>query len=160
MFVQRYSSCCHAFQPTRPTLFDVPLSPYGARVRYCIYKYGLEDVVDIRPPSDLGGVKSEEYMALHPAGKMPLLVLPSGQGIPESAVSCERPTSTMSLRHTFISLTILMIGHADMSCSCWLPASASPSLINAGRIETYATEPRCRPHPSHAATSYPLFMCR
>ena len=64
----------------------MPLSPFGARIRYCIYKYGLEDSVDIRPPADLGGLKSAEYMALHPAGKMPLLVLPSGQGIPESAV--------------------------------------------------------------------------
>lgn len=75
-----------AFKPEKPTLFDVPLSPFGAGLRFLIYHSGLEDAVDIRPPKDLGGLKSAEYMALHPAGKMPLLVLPSGQAIPESTV--------------------------------------------------------------------------
>eukprot|EP00892_Ulva_mutabilis_P011410 jgi/Ulvmu1/8641/UM046_0046.1 len=83
---QTRSSACRAFQPSKPTLFDVPLSPFGARIRYYIYEYGLENDVDIKSPADLGGLKSDEYMALHPAGKMPLLVLPSGQAIPESTV--------------------------------------------------------------------------
>jgi glutathione S-transferase len=72
--------------PAKPTLFDIPLSPYGGRIRYYIYKYNLRDTVDIKSPSELGGMKSDEYMALHPVGKAPLLVLPSGQAIPESAI--------------------------------------------------------------------------
>jgi hypothetical protein len=63
---------------------DTCAAPAGARVRYLIYALDLD--VDIKAPSELGGLKGEEYMALHPAGKMPLLVLPSGQAIPESAV--------------------------------------------------------------------------
>ena len=136
MFVQRRSGCCHAFQPTRPTLFDVPLSPYGARVRYCIYKYGLEDQADIRSPAELGGVKSEEYMALHPAGKMPLLVLPSGQGIPESAVRRERPSSSGLLCHALTPVIVVLI-HADATRCCLLqvhrpPDSMRPAFNPAG----------------------------
>ena len=35
---------------------------------------------------DIGGLKSEQYLALNPLGKMPLLVLPDGTAIPESEV--------------------------------------------------------------------------
>lgn len=35
-------------------------------------------------PQELGGLKSPEYLALNPQGKMPLLVLPCGTAIPES----------------------------------------------------------------------------
>ena len=37
-------------------------------------------------PADLGGIKSEAFLALNPQGKMPLLVLPSGRALPESEV--------------------------------------------------------------------------
>jgi hypothetical protein len=89
-FLQAESTTVNAdspsWRPTKPTLFDVPLSPFGARIRYYIYAYGLEEAIDIKAPSELGGLQSEEYRALHPAAKMPLLVLPSGQAIPESTV--------------------------------------------------------------------------
>jgi len=68
-----------------PTLYDMPVSNNGARCRILIYKKNLtmgEDIV-IRPPSDLGGLLSPEYLALNPQGKMPLLVTSHGN-IPES----------------------------------------------------------------------------
>ena len=75
-----------AFQAQRPTLFDVPISNNGARVRFLLYKKGLEKEVDVIPPQDIGGLKSADYMALNPQGKMPLLILPDGTSIPESQV--------------------------------------------------------------------------
>jgi len=38
----------------------------------------------VESPAALGGLKSPEYLALNPQGKMPLLVLPGGQAIYES----------------------------------------------------------------------------
>ena len=54
--------------------------------RIIIYKKGLEDCIGIVSPAALGGLKSEEYMALNPQGKMPLLTIPGGDPIPESEV--------------------------------------------------------------------------
>ena len=56
--------------------------------RWVLYKKGLEGEVDIAPPRLLGdkGTKSPAYLALNPQGKMPVLVLPDGQALPESAV--------------------------------------------------------------------------
>ena len=68
------------------TLYDIPVSNHGARVRVAIYAKGLADEVTIASPADLGGIKSPEYLALHPQGKMPLLVLDDGQAIPESEI--------------------------------------------------------------------------
>lgn len=56
------------------TLYDIPVSNHGARVRYLLYKKGLENAVQIQSPGKLGGLKSAEYTALNPQGKMPLLV--------------------------------------------------------------------------------------
>lgn len=72
--------------PSKPTLFDVPVSNNGARVRYTIYKKGLESEFDIKTPKELGGLSSPEYRSLNPQGKMPLLVLPDGTALPESQV--------------------------------------------------------------------------
>lgn len=75
------------FFPAKPTLFDVPVSNHGARVRFLIYSKGLESKIDIKSPMEFnGGIKSPEYLALHPCGKTPVLVLPDGQTIPESEV--------------------------------------------------------------------------
>lgn len=74
------------------TLYDMPVSNHGARVRHVIYAKGLEDEFAIVPPSELGGLGSPEYKKLSPQGKMPLLVLPDGVGggggaaLPESEV--------------------------------------------------------------------------
>lgn len=43
-----------------------------------LYYKGLEADVDILSPMDLGGLKSPEYLALNPQGKMPLLVTKEG----------------------------------------------------------------------------------
>ena len=56
------------------TLYDMPVSNHGARVRLLLYKKGLESDVKIAKPGDLGGLVSEEYKALNPQCKMPLLV--------------------------------------------------------------------------------------
>ena len=56
------------------TLYDMPVSNHGARVRLLLYKKGLESEVTIAKPGDLGGLVSEEYKALNPQCKMPLLV--------------------------------------------------------------------------------------
>lgn len=67
-------------------LYDIPVSNNGARCRIAIYAKGLEDKIDIVPPSELGGIKSEEYMALNPKGKMPLLITEDGIALWESEV--------------------------------------------------------------------------
>eukprot|EP00213_Chloropicon_mariensis_P004578 CAMPEP_0197469660 /NCGR_PEP_ID=MMETSP1309-20131121/119_1 /TAXON_ID=464262 /ORGANISM="Genus nov. species nov., Strain RCC998" /LENGTH=245 /DNA_ID=CAMNT_0043005869 /DNA_START=183 /DNA_END=917 /DNA_ORIENTATION=- len=56
----------------KQVLYDIPVSNNGARCRIAIYAKGLEDKIDIVSPSELGGIKSEEYMKLNPYGKMPL----------------------------------------------------------------------------------------
>lgn len=70
----------------KPILYDIPVSNNGARNRLIIYWKQLEDTFSIRNPSELGGIKSDEYLALNPQGKMPLLVLPDGLALPESEV--------------------------------------------------------------------------
>jgi len=64
------------------TLYDMPVSNNGARARMIIYAKGLDSAgkVSIEKPSELGGLKSEQYMSLNPQGKMPLLVVESGEG--------------------------------------------------------------------------------
>ena len=76
-----------------PTLYDVPVSNNGARVRLILYWKDMEHLVSVKNPSELGGLKSETYLALNPQGKMPLLVmtpdedaLPHGLALPESEV--------------------------------------------------------------------------
>ncbi|KAJ1491111.1 hypothetical protein T484DRAFT_1613236 [Baffinella frigidus] len=62
-----------------PTLYDMPVSNNGARCRIIIYKKGLtEQDITILHPSTLGGLKSPEYLALNPQGKMPLLTTEHG----------------------------------------------------------------------------------
>lgn len=56
---------------------------------------GLEDEIDFAKPADLGGLKSEAYLALNPEGKMPLLVTPEGEGIPESKVCISSNSSSL-----------------------------------------------------------------
>lgn len=57
------------------TLYDMPVSNHGARVRLLLYKKGLTSAdVAVVPPTELGGLRSDEYLALNPQGKMPLLV--------------------------------------------------------------------------------------
>ncbi|EFJ50701.1 hypothetical protein VOLCADRAFT_88491 [Volvox carteri f. nagariensis] len=70
----------------RMILYDVPVSNNGARNRYIIRKKGLENEIDIVSPQTIGGLKSSQYLALNPQGKMPLLILQDGTPLPESEV--------------------------------------------------------------------------
>lgn len=73
----------------RHTLYDMPVSNNGARCRLILYKKKIpETEVAIVPPSELGGLKSSEYLRKNPQGKMPLLAVDSGFSIPESDTIC------------------------------------------------------------------------
>ncbi len=66
-------------------LYSANLSPYASRARLAIYAKGLP--VDIQyPPS---GMKSPEYLAINPMGKVPCLHLGDGGAIPESSTILE-----------------------------------------------------------------------
>ena len=67
-------------------LYDIPVSNNGARCRIAIYAKSLENAVEIKSPSELGGLKSDEYLALNPYGKMPMLTTGEGETIYESEV--------------------------------------------------------------------------
>ena len=69
------------------TLYDLPVSNHGARVRLVLYKAGLEAAVKVVSPMELGGLRSDEYLALNPQGKMPLLV-DEGNSIWEADAIC------------------------------------------------------------------------
>ncbi|KXZ55975.1 hypothetical protein GPECTOR_2g1527 [Gonium pectorale] len=71
---------------SRPTLYDLPVSNNGARNRYIIRKKGLTEEIDIVSPQTIGGLKSPQYLALNPQGKMPLLITADGTPLPESEV--------------------------------------------------------------------------
>lgn len=75
-----------AMKVAKPTLFDVPVSNHGARVRHVLYHKGLEADFEIASPASVGGLASDAYKAMSPLGKMPLLVLPDSEPIFESEV--------------------------------------------------------------------------
>ncbi len=52
-------------------LYNADLSPFAGRVRMQVYAKGL-DVEIVRPPE--GGLKSPEYLAVNPLGRVPCLV--------------------------------------------------------------------------------------
>ena len=57
-------------------LFDMPVSNNGARLRVILYYKQLSsEQVEIISPMKLGGLKSEEFMALSPQGLMPALTI-------------------------------------------------------------------------------------
>ncbi|KAL1520148.1 hypothetical protein AB1Y20_023619 [Prymnesium parvum] len=70
----------------RPTLLSVDVGNNPARCRMLIYHKGLEAEVDIKSPADYGGTASKEYRALNPQGKIPVLLLPSGDAFFEARV--------------------------------------------------------------------------
>jgi len=67
-------------------LYSLDLSPYAARVRISIYAKKLPIEI-VAPPA--AGIKSAEYLALNPMGKIPVLVLDDGVSIPESETIVE-----------------------------------------------------------------------
>ena len=66
--------------------YDVPVSNNGARNRLIMYWKQIDKEFEFKNPSAIGGLKSEEYLKMHPQGKMPLLVTKDGRAIPESEV--------------------------------------------------------------------------
>jgi diadenosine tetraphosphate (Ap4A) HIT family hydrolase/glutathione S-transferase len=68
------------------TMFDIPVSNNGARCRVILYKKEIpESEVSIASPATLGGLKSEEYMAINPQGKMPAMICAeTGMNLPEA----------------------------------------------------------------------------
>lgn len=67
-------------------LYSLPLSPYSARVRGAIYAKELPIEITT-PPQDWR--TSEDYRAINPARRIPVLVLDDGTALPESAVIVE-----------------------------------------------------------------------
>jgi len=72
----------------------MPVSNHGARCRIIVYKKNLPySEVSISTPAELGGLKSPDYLALNPQGKMPIMTTPEassagGLCIPESDTIC------------------------------------------------------------------------
>jgi glutathione S-transferase len=100
-----------------PTLFDKPVSNNGARCRIIIYKKGLilgQDIV-IKSPDELGGLKSAEYLALNPQGKMPVLVTSHGN-IPESDTIARYLLDTFAKGPSFTPSTIEARVKSDLLC--------------------------------------------
>mmetsp|Transcript_6673 Transcript_6673/g.9783 ORF Transcript_6673/g.9783 Transcript_6673/m.9783 type:complete len:393 (-) Transcript_6673:98-1276(-) len=101
-------------EATKSTLYDMPVSNNGARCRLILYKKGISnDEVAIASPVELGGLKTPEYLALNPQGKMPLLAnAKGGMNIPESDTICR----------------YLMSTYAEKG-PCFLPNDAKSNLI-------------------------------
>ncbi len=68
------------------TLYDSALSPFAARVRMALAFKNVDDWQSLTPP---GGLKSPEYLAINPAGRIPVLELESGYLLPESEIILE-----------------------------------------------------------------------
>lgn len=66
-------------------LYGGDLSPFVQRVKMQLAAKGLE--YTYAPPP--GGMKSEEYLAINPIGKIPCLVTEAGMSLPESEVIVE-----------------------------------------------------------------------
>ena len=82
-------------------MYDMPVSNNGARCRLILYKKQVNNVA-IVSPMELGGLKTPEYLALNPQGKMPLLVVEGGMSIPESDTICRYLMSTYQQGPSFL----------------------------------------------------------
>lgn len=67
-------------------LYSTKLSPYASRARLAVYAKAAD--VEILPPPE-GGLKSPEYLAISPMGKVPCLMTDEGAGLPESGIIVE-----------------------------------------------------------------------
>jgi glutathione S-transferase len=67
-------------------LYGSDLSPFVQRVKMQIAAKGL--AVEYLPPPS-GGMKSEEFLAINPIGKIPCLITEAGSSLPESEVILE-----------------------------------------------------------------------
>jgi glutathione S-transferase len=71
-------------------LFDIPVSNNGGRARIILYKKGIPAAeCCVMSPAEVGGFKSEDYLAISPQGKVPSLkCLESGLCLAESDTVC------------------------------------------------------------------------
>ena len=70
----KMSSSLSTLSDSKHVLFDLPVSNNGARCRIILYKKGIpKEEVDLVSPMELGGLKSDEFLKLNPAGLMPCL---------------------------------------------------------------------------------------
>jgi len=100
----------------KPVLYDMPVSNNGARCRVIIYKKLIEDQVTIASPMDIGGLKSPEYLALNPQGKMPLLVTDEIT-LPESDTICRYLLDRFSgSSPSFVPSTVAARARSDLLC--------------------------------------------
>ena len=67
-------------------LITAPVGNNPARVRFLVYFKGLEESISMASPADYGGLASPEYRAINPMGKLPALILPSGEYLYEAKV--------------------------------------------------------------------------
>jgi len=79
-------------------LFDLPVSNNGGRARIILYKKEIpESECTVVTPMDVGGFRSEEYLAVNPQGKVPSLKCQTtGQSFAESDTVCRYLLSTYS----------------------------------------------------------------
>jgi glutathione S-transferase len=105
--------------PYHCVLYSAPsptVSNNGARCRVIIYKKGIEDQVRIASPMDIGGLKSPEYLALNPQGKMPLLVADEIT-LPESDTICRYLLDRFSESSpSFMPSTAAARARSDLLC--------------------------------------------
>ena len=97
------------------------------QVRHIIYHKGLENEFDIVSPTAVGGLGSEQYKALNPQGKMPLLLLPNGQALPESEVRAAVAVQVARLQHACsVSADCAAHPHAGTAVSTAQHGPATP----------------------------------
>jgi glutathione S-transferase len=99
--IKAFSIAMTTSEHAKGKLYDMPVSNNGARCRLIIYKKKVNDVA-ITSPMELGGLKTPEYLALNPQGKMPLLVVEGGMSIPESDTICRYLLSTYQQGPSFL----------------------------------------------------------
>lgn len=87
-------------------LYDMPVSNHGARLRMIIKAKGIDEKIRIQSPTDVGGLKSPEYIALNPLGKMPAFITSSNDCIPESDTIARYILEKYPNSPTFISSNI------------------------------------------------------
>ena len=100
-------------------LYGVLLSPYVTRVLLAVRYKGLD--IPLAPPPG-GGLKSPEYLAINPYGKMPALEA-DGAAIIESEVICE------FLDERFPEKRILPGSDLFLGVDMWPAALAIPGFL-------------------------------
>eukprot|EP00953_Heterococcus_sp_UTEX-ZZ885_P014302 8121-Heterococcus_DN1.PRE.1 len=79
-------SATFTMPPAKATLVDMPVSNFGSRCRFIVYTKELESTIDVVTPMEFGGLKTPEYLAVNPQGKMPALITEEGDCFGESDV--------------------------------------------------------------------------